>query len=255
MCKRILLILAAGIVLFLPVISTATCAENQWEMFTFPGDVWEYHMPRMNYWVYTPEDMKEGLPLVIYLHSSIGLANKALQDILPSYINDGTIPSPNSIVLIPQIPLTKYEADWISCINSLDAIIEDVIETYHADTNRVSLVGFSLGGIGVFDLSYMHPERYERILSICGRVNYHIINNRNVNPDAEIRVATAKGDSAVNSATAVYYANTLAEEGYKASHKEYEKSHKDTALEVLRDEEILKWLWLESEEKENDSSI
>lgn len=251
MKRRQISILVLIIVLLLPAMSAATGANSNWEKKFFPGNKKEYHMPSMYYWVYTPENMRAGLPLVIYLHSSSGVANKALRDYLPAHVVDGTIPSPDAIILVPQLPTFDYNAYWDFCVNSVDAIIEEVIENYEPDTSRVSLVGYSLGGITVFDLAHMHPERYTRILSVCGRVSHTIINNLNVNPEAELLVITADKDIAVNSSTAVTYVDVLTAEGYKANHISYDMTHQEVGIEVFNDEGIWKWIWLVPEEDQD----
>ena len=63
-------------------------AYKEWTRFEQPYGG-NRRKPRMFYWVYTPEQMEPGLPLVIYLHSSFGLSGKALRDGLPIMIEDG----------------------------------------------------------------------------------------------------------------------------------------------------------------------
>lgn len=258
-----------SIVLFIMIISvaTGTCEkigvydnsetfeedeilENPWVLYDYPGDPRELSMPRMSYWIYTPEKMRSGLPLVVYLHSSYGMI-EATKDALPSLITDGIIEKPDAVILVPQHPSENFEEEWYTCLNSVDAIVEEVIKKYKIDTTRISLAGFSLGGIGVFDLAYMAPERYKRVLSICGKVYYYI---HTEDPErlknCEIKAIIGKNDKAVNPTTVVAYIRTLIALGAKASLEEYDMSHMDIPQMVFRDKEIQEWLWLSPTESE-----
>lgn len=218
--------------------------ENPWVLYDYPGDPLELNMPRMSYWIYTPENMRPGLPLVVYLHSSYGMI-EATKDALPALITDGTIENPDAVVLVPQHPSENFEEEWYNCLRSVDAIVEEVIKKYEIDTSRISLAGFSLGGIGVFDLAYMAPERYKRILSICGKVYYYI---HTEDPESlkncEIKAIIGKNDKAVNPTTVIAYIKTLISLGAKASLEEYDMSHMEIPQVVFRDKEIQEWLWL-----------
>ena len=56
--------------------------------------------PYIYYWVYTPAEMKPGLPLVVYLHSTGGMINSAIKRTekgLPWMIVNGDVPPPECI--------------------------------------------------------------------------------------------------------------------------------------------------------------
>ena len=140
---------------------TSACpasADGKWQKYELPaGDT--DASPYMHYWVYTPDDLKPGLPLVVYLHSSSGMINSALRNEesgLPSLIISGEIPAPESIVLVPQHP-GLFDDTWSMALDSVIACVEKVACDYKVDRSRISLTGFSLGGIGMWDLVVAKP--------------------------------------------------------------------------------------------------
>ena len=63
---------------------------------------------RMKYWLYTPENVTENMPLIVYLHGTAGKGNdpKLLLtlDEFPKYLAEGDLGEIPAYVLIPQLP-------------------------------------------------------------------------------------------------------------------------------------------------------
>ena len=202
--------------------------------------------PRMYYWVYTPADMKPGFPLVVYLHSTAGMINSALKEGekgLPWLIVSGAVPPPECIVLVPQHPGT-HDDFWDSVLDSVVACVDKVIEDYEVDRSRIALTGFSLGGIGMWDLVVAKPGIYSKLLCVEGKVN-----RKSQHPElfegCEVLVYTAPSrDGAINTATAINFVDRLNEIGIPATHIQMEKKHQEMPGIVYTDESIQEWLWI-----------
>ena len=86
------------IILLAACAAAAACpasANGEWQKYELPAGKTS-SSPYMHYWVYTPENLEPGLPLVVYLHSSSGMINSALRDEesgLPSLIISGDVPA------------------------------------------------------------------------------------------------------------------------------------------------------------------
>ena len=215
-----------------------------WTRFEQPSGG-TYKEPRMQYWVYTPEDMEPGLPLVIYLHSSFGLVGKALRDAMPVMIRDGRMPKPDCVVLVPQLTGNYNNPhQWEEVFGSLIPIIEKVVKEYEVDETRIALTGYSLGGIGVFDLAVADRGRYAKIMSVCGKCHYPVLDAVDAFAGTEVLVLTAQYDTTVNSATAVTFAGMLQEAGITAYHEELPYTHGELPFAVYTQKEVQEWLWL-----------
>ena len=217
--------------------------QQRWVKYEIEAIEDQKYNPYMWYWVYVPENFEPGLPLVVYLHSSFGLCKKALRDVLPALINDGTIPDVQAVVLVPQLPGDYDNNDWLWAVNTVNRIVGRVMEEYEVDKDRISIAGFSLGGIGVWDVAGYCPGRYSRLMSICGKVHYFEVQPEDFE-GCECRVFTAVGDPAVNSATAINYVTSLNEIGIPASHEALTMTHTEVPYDVLTRPEQLEWLWL-----------
>ena len=215
-----------------------------WERFEMPsgGSV---STPRMKYWVYTPFDVKPGLPLVVYLHSTHGMANWALNQAergLGALIVDGTVPEPECIVLVPQHP-GSYDDEWEPIIQSVKRCVEKVIEDYKVDTSRIAVTGYSLGAIGIWDLVNVMPGTFSRLLCVDGRIR-----KLSMNPElfegCDVLAYTAYGDQTVNNNTIYRFVNKLNELGMKAESVPLVTTHGEIPSQVYTDESVQEWLWL-----------
>lgn len=251
--RRLFLLILAAAVLLCPAGAAFGEEEGEeedsdnykgWALFEQPSGH-TLKTPRMQYWVYTPENMEPGLPLVIYLHSSFGLVGKALRDGLAIMIRDGRVPEPDAVVLVPQLTGGYNKPhQWEDVFGSLIPMIEHVIEEYEVDESRISLTGYSLGGIGVFDLAVADPGRYARILSVCGKCHYPVLDAVDAFAGTEVLVLTAISDQTVNPATAITFTGLLQEAGVTAYHEEFEMPHGKMQFMVYAQREVQEWLWL-----------
>ena len=201
--------------------------------------------PYIYYWVYTPAEMKPGLPLVVYLHSTGGMINSAIKKTekgLPWMIVNGDVPPPECIVLVPQHPGGEFDF-WDSVLDSVIACVDKVIEDYKVDRSRIALTGFSLGGIGMWDLVAAKPGIYSRLLCVEGKVN-----RESQVPElfegCEVILYTAHRDLAINTASAINFVDRLNEAGIPATHIQLENAHQEVPGIVYTDESIQEWLWI-----------
>ena len=74
------------------------------------------------------------------------------------------------IVASPQCPGGSF---WPAETAALNALLDDLVETYVVDTSRVYLTGLSMGGKGTWHLAVEYPERFAAIAPICGGAMFH----------------------------------------------------------------------------------
>ena len=241
--KLISILILIGIVAgCFPVGAEGTSGEK-WELFEIEAA--GKGNPKMSYWVYTPENMRPGLPLVVYLHSSIGMGKNALSDSFPSYVRSEVIYHPDAVIVVVQHPGNREKSYWDEVTGSVNRIVDKVIEEYEIDVDRVSLTGCSLGGIGVWDIAEAAPGRYKRILSVCGRVKGK--KDPAMYAGSEIRVYTVPNDANVNSKSAIEFIEPLNQAGAKAVHIELPSTHARAPIHIYGDPEVQEWLYLKEE--------
>ncbi len=235
--KRIALLCAVLLLLSVP----CRCSAGTAARFIQHGARDEKQNQLIRYWLYLPPDIQPGMPLVIYLHGSGERGEGALLTSLPLFLKEGIVLCSSAILLVPQMP--SDFGQWITIENAVMKMIDRTVEEYDVDENRIALAGFSLGGIGVYDLVNLYPDRFCRAAAVSGRVN------EDVTPDAfatcELRTFVGTKDTNMPPRSALDFAQQLEEAGYTSEVVEFDCTHSRMPYHVFQDEKALEWLWME----------
>ena len=125
------------------------------------------------YWLYTPSNPTSNMPLIVYLHGGSGRGSDLNQitsvDGFPQYLQKGQLGNVRAYVLIPQLPSSQN--DWASAGNAVYQLIQSTVNTYHINSNNISLTGHSLGGAGTWSLACLYPQLFARIAPLSGYIN------------------------------------------------------------------------------------
>ena len=125
---------------------------------------------RLRYLLFLPDeysrDPKRKWPLILFLHGA-GERGDDL-DLLKRHgipkITERWRDFP-FIAVSPQCPRYSW---WTAEIESLNALLDHIVESYSVDVSRVYLTGLSMGGFGTWRLAASYPERFAAIAPICG---------------------------------------------------------------------------------------
>lgn len=108
-------------------------------------------------------------PLVLFLHG-MGERGSDLNAVkvhgLPKLAEERNFPF---ILVSPQCPLgiARY-SNWILHIDSIIALLDDLINKYRVDIERIYVTGLSMGGYGTWEIARRYPEKFAAIAPICG---------------------------------------------------------------------------------------
>lgn len=125
----------------------------------------------LGYWLYTPADPAENLPLLVYLHGGSGKGNDlnlVISNGFPMYLHDGDLGHLNAFVVIPQ--LSKELSGWSAIAPTLYALINETAAKYGCDRSRISLTGHSMGGTGTWALAAKYPSLFYRVAPMSGSI-------------------------------------------------------------------------------------
>lgn len=128
-----------------------------------------------DYQVYVPparnekKNSSEKTPVILFLH---GIGQRGTGGFVPAggakgMMVEGYLKRANAIIVLPQCRPGKYWSDAEMTRMSL-AAVDDAIETYGGDPERVYLVGVSMGGYGAWGIAAEHRGRFAAIVPICG---------------------------------------------------------------------------------------
>jgi predicted peptidase len=125
---------------------------------------------RYDYQIYVPQTAAtESLPVLVFLH---GIRERGTGGFLPdegmgAMVLRQYLAQVPAIILLPQCRLGSYWTDPAMDAMVMNALAQ-TIEEFSADANRVSLIGVSMGGYGVWHFAAEHPNRFAALVSICG---------------------------------------------------------------------------------------
>jgi predicted peptidase len=107
-------------------------------------------------------------PLILFLHGAgergSDLAKVELHG-PPKLIAAGQeIPA---IVVSPQCPANEWWTDPTHLL-ALERLLDELVEKYRVDEDRVYLTGLSMGGYGTWALAGRQPGRYAAAVPVCG---------------------------------------------------------------------------------------
>lgn len=119
-----------------------------------------------NFWVSTPSDYavrQQNTPVILFLHGASRCGkdmNRSLRYGPMDAIRRGSfIPA---LIIIPQNPGGAWNPDKVN------AVLEWTMEHYACDSNRVYVIGMSLGGYGTLDYVCTYPHKVAAAMALCG---------------------------------------------------------------------------------------
>ena len=121
------------------------------------------------YIAYASEDMSAHPALLIQLHGAGERGNggdsveKVLVHGFSKVVNDENFR--DCILVMPQCPVDSF---WVAKIESLKIFIDQMIQKYSADVDRIYLCGLSMGGFGTWYTAMAYPELFAAIAPCCG---------------------------------------------------------------------------------------
>ena len=126
----------------------------------------------LRYWLYTPSNPTENMPLIVYLHSASGKGDDLnlllSMEGLPKYLNDGTLGELRAYVIMPQLPTSQR--GWVNVGSSVIELINKTVDELNIDTTNISLTGHSVGGTGTWNIAIANDGVFSRIAPLSGSV-------------------------------------------------------------------------------------
>ena len=165
----------------------------------------------LRYRILFPEnyDISKKYPLVLFLHGSGERGSDNEKQLIHGsnlFTNDSNKRDFPAIVIFPQCPSNDFwapikdrDTGKFSYVNteqptkSMQLVIDltkSFFKNESVDTNRVYVIGLSMGGMGTFDLICREPKLFAAAVPICGGVN-----NERLNAVSQMPIRIYHGDS------------------------------------------------------------
>ena len=69
------------------------------------------------------------------------------------------------ILVAPQCP---EDWTWDRSLDELDALLQEILDRYSVDLERIYVTGLSMGGYGTWHWACRHPQAFAALVPICG---------------------------------------------------------------------------------------
>lgn len=134
--------------------------------------------------LYRPPHTQRGrlYPVILYLHGSGSRGSDNLRQLLgiPTALTEPRLQAKYScFVIVPQCPegdhwsrrsFQRYHSDCDS-LTGVVAAVDQVLNDFPADPDRVYLIGYSMGAFGAWELAAREPDRFASVIPIAGGDN------------------------------------------------------------------------------------
>ena len=171
--------------------SIKTCYRHTIELNNNITDTYKLELKKLNnlnYYLYTPSNKKDNIPLIIYLYGD--------NDKFVKYLDDGYYDYLDAYVVIPILD-SKYN-NWIDINTDILELINYMYNNYSIDVNRISLTGYDKGATGVYQLQTKYPNTFKCILPMNGNINDSNVDISKINK-TKIWLYTSNNDNYTSS--------------------------------------------------------
>lgn len=164
----------------------------------------------VRYWLYTPVNASDNMPLVVYLHGGSGKGDDleliTNVDGFPQYLRDGKC-TPDAYVMIPQV--SSASRGWGESKADVVKLISFITKEYHINEKRISLTGHSMGGTGAWMLALAYPGLFSAVAPLSGSVE---LTDANINKLKNMPVWAVVGteDTIVDPQSSIHFVTELA---------------------------------------------
>ena len=203
---------------------------------------------KFNYFLYTPKNSTENMPLILYLHGGSGKPESengnldllVAGDGLPKYVKDGVI-SPECFIVFPQLPYGKK--GWSDVSKDLLAFLNTVSTELNCNKNKISITGHSMGGKGTWDIALSYPDTFYKIAPLSGSIT---LSNVNLNKlkNKPVWAIVGADDQTVDPQSSIDFIDALQKTNNQAKITVIENyDHFDVPKAYISDEyNLLAWL-------------
>lgn len=127
---------------------------------------------KISYILDFPENTKEKVPLIVFLHGSGERGNNLELVKAHSPFTYKNLIKEKVAILAPQCP----ENTWWDTETVYQLILE-IKEKYKIDPSRIYITGLSMGGWGTLKLAMEHPEMFAAVVAVCAPTDRVMIAN------------------------------------------------------------------------------
>jgi predicted peptidase len=161
----------ACFVLIFVLLLCAACGDGKFPETEFPSRTVEVNGQNFNYRISVPRDMRsdEKIPVMLYLHGSNrrGDDNRMQLEDIGEQIRE----NPERFRFIVVFPQCREDTFWAGpMVEQALAALDQTIQEFNGDKNRVYLAGYSMGGFGAWQTAITYPDKFAALVPIAAGI-------------------------------------------------------------------------------------
>lgn len=210
-----------------------------------------------------PEKVIEGekYPLVLFLHGAGERGNNNESQLVHGgnmFTNPVNRENYPAYVLFPQCPADHYWAlrerpanfqgnpfpqysEITPSLNLVTQLLNEVLNIYPIDTDRIYVVGLSMGGMGTFDMVCRNPDLFAAAVPICGGVNIDRL--KSIRTRTHFRIFHGDADSVVPVVFSRDAYRVLKENQMSVEYIEFPGVNHDSWTSTFNKPDFMEWLF------------
>ncbi len=160
--------IAAALILWISAFLLA-CAHDSTGQYTYTFEKKISKYVGTDYLLYLPQEYHESQkewPLVVFLHGS-GAAGTDIRKVHRRAGPPKLVAQGKEFPFILLSPQHKSGTRWSN--DYLEALLDQTVDRYRVDTDRIYLTGLSGGGRGAWSFAMAHPDRFAALAVISAR--------------------------------------------------------------------------------------
>ncbi len=248
----------------LSCLSLAAKAQSQYKDYIeFEKHTFENEQGELPYRLLKPiqYDENQSYPLVLFFH---GAGERGYDNVVPlthiaplftKGVNRKYYPC---FVLVPQCPPEQrwVEVDWSAEAHDIPQepstpmqltlnLLDEIIENYHIDTNRLYVTGLSMGGFATWDIIARYPDTFAAAVPICGGGD--VATTEEIK-DIPLWAFHGKLDQVVLVSRSRDMILSIREAGGKPKYTEYPNEYHGSWKPAYQEPDLLKWMFAQKKQ-------
>jgi predicted peptidase len=147
--------------------------------------IYKYESDSLLFRLSLPKDYDSSgtFPLLLFFHGAgeRGDDNVSQMNLISDFIESDLFQKQSSFVVLPQCPAGEkwVDADWLQLTSTFNYVPERsmsltikllnrILDNYKVDTNKLYVMGLSMGGFGTWDIITRMPDKFAAAVPICG---------------------------------------------------------------------------------------
>ena len=199
---------------------------------------------KLSYYLYSPSNPTEDMPLIIYLHGGTNKKSDVTEllktDGFPKYLYDGYYGDLRAYVAVPKLE-NRYKG-WADIYEQIRDLIKILNTDYKIDMDKIALTGHSMGGTGTYQLQVKLPNTFACIAPMSGS-RQNTEENVSALSKTKIWAFIGTNDTIVKPESTQAIIDVLKEQGANAEITELdEATHFDVPSLAYKNDDLIKWL-------------